>query len=64
MFYFFFTFFVFLYIIMYIQDIASTIEKMSVKEVRDFIFANYYKRIGFSQENSYYSVKRLKKKKI
>ena len=49
---------------MYIQDIASTIEKMSVKEVRDFIFANYYKRIGFSQENSYYSVKRLKKKKI
>ena len=49
---------------MYIQDIASTIEKMSVKEVRDFIFANYHKRIGFSKENSYYSVKRLKKKRF
>ena len=34
-----------------------------VNEIKDFIFANYYKRIGFSKENSYYSMKRLKKKK-
>ena len=35
---------------------------MTVNEIRDFIFQNYYKRTGFSQENSYYSIKRLKKK--
>ena len=28
----------------------------------DFIFENYYKRIWFSKGNSYYSMKRLKKK--
>ena len=36
---------------------------MYVNEIRDFIFENYYKRNGFSKENSYYSMKRLKKKK-
>ena len=36
---------------------------MSVNEIRDFIFENYYKRIGFSKENCYYSMKHLKKKK-
>ena len=30
---------------------------MTVNEVRDFIFENYYKRIGFSKESSYYSFK-------
>ena len=35
---------------------------MSVNETRDFIVENCYKRIGFSKENSYYSMKRLKKK--
>ena len=35
---------------------------MPVNERRDFIFENYYKRFGFSKENSYYSMKRLKKK--
>ena len=34
---------------------------MSVNEIRDFIFENYYKRIGFSKESSYCSMKRLKK---
>ena len=34
---------------------------MSINEIKDFIFENYYKRIGFSQENSYYSMKRLEK---
>ena len=48
---------------MYILDIAGAINKMSVNEIRDFIFEDYYKRIGFSKENSYYSTKRLKKKR-
>ena len=33
---------------------------MSVYELGDFIFQNYYKPIGFSKGNSYYSMKRLK----
>ena len=35
---------------------------MSVNEMRDFIFENYYKRIEFSKENSYCSMKRQEKK--
>ena len=35
---------------------------MSVNEIKDFFFENYYKRIGFSKENSYYLMKRLKNK--
>ena len=37
---------------------------MSVNEIEDFIFENYYKRIGFSKENSYYSTKCLKKEHL
>ena len=48
---------------MYILNIARAIKKLSVNEIRDFIRKNYYKRIGFSKENSYYSMKHLKKKK-
>ena len=44
---------------MYILNIAKAIKKMSVNEIRDFIFENYYKLIAFSIENSYYSMKRL-----
>ena len=47
--------------IMYILNIARAIKKMSVNEVGDFIFKNYYKRTGFSKENSY-SMECLKKK--
>ena len=36
----------------------------SVNEIKNFIFENYYKQIGFSRENSYYSMKRLKKRFI
>ena len=32
---------------MYILNIASAIKKMTFNELRDFIFENYYKRIGF-----------------
>ena len=37
---------------------------MSVNDIRDFIFEKYYKQIGFSKENSYYSMKRLRKKRF
>ena len=37
---------------------------MIANEIRDFIFENWYKRIGFSKENSYYSVKCLMKKDL
>ena len=35
---------------------------MSVNEIREFIFKNYYKRTGFPKENIYYSMKCLKKR--
>ena len=35
---------------------------MTVNKLRDFIFQNYYKRILFVKEKSYYSMKQLKKK--
>ena len=47
---------------MYILNIVSAIKKMPVNEIRDSIFTNYYRRIGFSKKNSYYSMKHLKKK--
>ena len=37
---------------------------MSINEIKDFIFENYCKIIGFFKENSYYSMKRLKKRFI
>ena len=46
---------------MYILNIASAINKMAVNEIRDFIFENYYRRIGFSKENSCFSINLRKK---
>ena len=43
---------------MYILYIDTAIKKMLVNEIRHFICENYYKRIGFSKENSYCSMKR------
>ena len=60
---FFLTFCVFLYIIKYTLDIIKAIKRMSVNEIRGFIFENYYKRIGFSEESGCYLMKRLKKRK-
>ena len=37
---------------------------MSVNEIKDFTFQNYYKRIRFSKEHIYYSMKRLNKKDL
>ena len=45
-------------------NIIKAIKKMSVNDIIVFIFENYYKRIGFSKEDSYYSMKRLKKKDL
>ena len=42
---------------MHTLNIARDIKNMSVKEIRDFIFENYYKRIGFSKEKSCCSLK-------
>ena len=49
---------------MYILNIARATKKISVSQIRSFIFGNYYKRIGFSKESNYYSMKSLKEKKI
>ena len=46
---------------MYTLNVTKAIKDMLLNEIRDFIFENYYKRIGFFKENSYYSMKRLKK---
>ena len=37
---------------------------MSVNKLRDFIFENYYKVIGYSKQNSYYLMKLLQKRFI
>ena len=34
---------------------------MTIKELKDFLYENYYRRIGFFKENSYYSIKHWKK---
>ena len=57
----FFNAIIFLYIILYTLNIG-TVKKMSVNEIRDFIFKKYYKQIEFSKESCYYSVKHLKRK--
>ena len=49
---------------MYILNLVRVIKRMSIHEFKDFIFENYHKRIRFSKENSNYSMKRLRKKKI
>ena len=47
---------------MHILHIGSAIKEMTIKELRDFIFRNYYRRIP--QENSYYSIKYQQKKDL
>ena len=49
---------------MYTLNIVKAIKKMSVNDIRDFIFENYYKQMGFSMEVSYYLMKRLKRKDL
>ena len=47
---------------MYILNIVKAIKKMSINEIKGFIFENHYKRIGFSKENGDYSMKIFKEK--
>ena len=49
---------------MYISNIASTIKQMTDNKLIDFIFKNYYKRIGFVKERRYYPIKRLNRKDL
>ena len=49
---------------MFTLNIIKAIKKMSGIDIRDFIFESYDKRFGFSKENSYYSMKRLKRKDL
>ena len=46
---------------MHILNIARAIKKISVKKIKEFLSENYYKRIGFSNQNNCYSIKHLKK---
>ena len=41
---------------MYVLDIAGAIKKMSVNEIKGFVFENCYEIIKFSKESSYYSM--------
>ena len=45
---------------MYVLNMVSAIKK-TVNELKDFFFENYYQRMGFARENSYYSAKHQKK---
>ena len=49
---------------MFILNIASPLRKIAVNELRDSIFENYYKQIGFSEKNSYYPRKHQTKKDL
>ena len=42
--------------------LLSPLFMLFIFEIKDFIFQNYFKRIGFSKENSYHLMKRLKRK--
>ena len=46
---------------MYILNIAITLKKITIKELKDFFFQDYYKQIGIIKENIYNSTKRQKK---
>ena len=41
----------------YKLNILSAIQKMAIRELRDFIYENYYRRIGSPKESSYNSAK-------
>ena len=49
---------------MYILNVTKAIKKMTVKKCKDLVFENYYQRMGFSTEDSYYSMKYQKKKDL
>ena len=54
----FLAFLFFYYIMMYKLNILSTVHETTIKELRDFTYKKYYRRIKFTIENSYYLMKR------
>ena len=44
-----------------ILNIVIATKKMRLNEIRNVIFENYYKGIGFSLKSTYYSIKYQKK---
>ena len=49
---------------MCILNTRSAIKRMGVKQFKDFISENCYRRIRFTKENSYYSMRCQKKKDL
>ena len=49
---------------MYTLNIIKAIKRMNGNEIRNFIYGNYYKPIGFFEEISYCSLKLLKKERL
>ena len=49
---------------MYILNILNAIKKITIKEITNFIYEKYYRRVKFPRENSYYSIKHQKKKEF
>ena len=46
------------------MHILPTIRNMTIKELKDFIYENYYRQFRFLKEKSYYSMKHQKKKDL
>ena len=44
----------------HILNIHKAIKKKTIKKLKDFIFENYYRRIGFTEENIFHSTKHKK----
>ena len=42
---------------MNILNVENVMKKMMVRDLKEFIFENYYKQIGFTKEDSYYLLK-------
>ena len=51
-----------IFILLLILNITKAIKTISINKIKDIIFENYYKRIGFSKKVSYNSMKHLTKK--
>ena len=47
---------------MYILKILRAIKKITIKEIKDFIFEKFYRRIEFPKENNYHLIKYQKEK--
>ena len=47
---------------MFILTISKAIKAMSIHEIKDFIFINFYNQIGFYKKMSYISLKPFNKR--